>query len=514
VERDRAGSGRAHAYELIERIAVGGMAEVFRAKAHREHGFEKLLAVKRILPRLAQQPEFERRFIAEAKLAVSLSHANLVQVFDFGRSGGSLYIAMELVDGPDLRALLERCRAEGRAVPVGAALHLAMSLCRGLDCVHRAGVVHRDVSPSNLLVSRGGEVKLADLGVAQPAREQLASDRRAVAGKWPYMSPEQARGDAIDVRSDVFAAGALIHEVLTGERLFDGGEIAEVSAKIAAMPVLPPSVRRPDLPAELDAVILRALERDPARRFAAGGEMYRALLELSYARSLVASELELAELVVALCPAATTAGGAVSVEELLSAEAPLERSRVTVPMDRGAHATSITGATTLLLAGRPGPDGLTVFELAAGEPGRPPARPRGRGRAIWITLAVGAAALAGGWGVHRMLDGGSATSPTSPPVAIQAPLPDAAPPPDASVPPDAAPAPVRTRAPRYGALDLYTIPWSNVYVAGRKVGEAPLTGLRLPVGRHRIRLENPAARLHKEVTVEVPGRYTIRLDRP
>ena len=515
MERDRAASGSPHAYELVERIAVGGMAEVFRAKAHRAHGFEKVLAVKRILPRLAQQPEFERRFIAEAKLAVSLSHANLVQVFDFGRAGGSLYIAMELVDGPDLRALLERCRAAGRPLPVGAALHVAMSLCRGLDCVHRAGVVHRDVSPSNVLVSRGGEVKLADLGVAQPAREELAGDRRAVAGKWPYMSPEQARGEAVDVRSDVFAAGALVHELLTGERLFDGAEVAEVISKIAGMPVSPPSAQRADLPTELDAVVLRALERDPERRFASSGEMHRALLEVSYARSLVASELELAEQVSALFPAGEEQRGAsVSIEEILSTEAPLERSRVTVPMQRPARerTTSLTG-TTMLVVGGAGADGLTRFELTAGV-----SIPKKRSRVLLVAALGGALAVAGGWAALRALDRGDdgavAVTPPPEPVPIaEPPAPDAAPLP---APPDAAPlkAPLRGRAPRYGSLDLYTIPWSNVYVAGRKVGEAPVTGLRLPVGRHRLRLENPVAKLRKEVTVEVPGRYTVRLDRP
>ena len=162
-------------YELVERIAVGGMAEVFRAKAFGAHGFEKLLAIKRILPDLARDPEFESRFIAEAKLAVALSHANIVQVLDFGRFGGTLYIAMELVDGPDLAALLRSLAERGQRVPVSAALHIAMEMAKGIDFAHRHGVVHRDVSPSNILLTRSGEVKIADFGIAQAAEAAPAS---------------------------------------------------------------------------------------------------------------------------------------------------------------------------------------------------------------------------------------------------------------------------------------------------------------------------------------------------
>ena len=153
-------------YDVLDRIAVGGMAEVFLAKAYGAHGFEKTLAIKRILPELASDPEFAARFIAEAKVAVRLSHANVVQVFDFGRIGESLFIAMEFVDGLDLAAMLRRFKDEHRQVPLPAAFHIAIEIIRALDFAHSHNVVHRDVSPSNILISRAGEVKIADFGIA------------------------------------------------------------------------------------------------------------------------------------------------------------------------------------------------------------------------------------------------------------------------------------------------------------------------------------------------------------
>ena len=215
---------------------------MFLAKAYGAHGFEKTLAIKRILPELARDREFEERFIAEAKVAVRLSHANVVQVFDFGRFEESLFIAMEYVDGLDLAALLRRQRDEGRNIPLPAAFHIAIEIMRGLDFAHQHGVVHRDVSPSNILISRAGEVKIADFGIAVAARSGPsggngssngnATGPRKVMGKWRYMSPEQARGDRLDTRSDLFSAAAVIFELFTGAKLFPGVESEEIIKNI------------------------------------------------------------------------------------------------------------------------------------------------------------------------------------------------------------------------------------------------------------------------------------------
>ncbi len=301
-------------YELIERLAVGGMAEVFRAVAYGEHGFEKALAIKRILPELARDPEFENRFIGEAKLAVKLSHANVVQVLDFGRMGGTLFIAMELVDGLDLAALLRRYKELGRLLPIPAALHISIEIARGLDFAHQHGVVHRDVSPSNILISRAGEVKIADFGIALAAADRRsAADGRRIMGKWRYMSPEQGAGESVEIRSDIFSAAAVWFELFTGDKLFPGDDADTIIRNIARMTIPKASERRAGLPARLDELLCQALERVPARRPEAG-ELLRGLVDVSYGSSIVASALDVkAAVSEALAAPAADASGATPV---------------------------------------------------------------------------------------------------------------------------------------------------------------------------------------------------------
>ena len=297
-------------YDVLDRIAVGGMAEVFLAKAYGAHGFEKTLAIKRILPELARDPEFEDRFIAEAKLAVQLSHTNVVQVFDFGRFAGSLFIAMEFVDGLDLAALLRRLKDRGTKVPMAAAFQIAIELARGLDFAHQHGVVHRDVSPSNILLSRAGEVKIADFGIAVAARPGRGSigSRRKVMGKWRYMSPEQSRGEPVDTRSDLFSAAAVMYELFTSEKLFPGDEAEDIIHNIQTMQLPKPSQVRKGLPARLDDILHQALARMPEHRPPRPAVMVRALTELTYESSIVATALDVAEVVSEALDTATPTG--------------------------------------------------------------------------------------------------------------------------------------------------------------------------------------------------------------
>ena len=312
-------------YDVLDRIAVGGMAEVFLAKAYGAHGFEKTLAIKRILPELARDPEFEERFIAEAKMAVRLSHTNVVQVFDFGRFAGSLFIAMEYVDGLDLAALLRRHKDLGRLLPVPAAFHIAVELARGLDFAHQHGVVHRDVSPSNILLSRAGEVKIADFGIAVAARPDKPKPgaKRKVMGKWRYMSPEQARGESLDPRSDIFSMAVVMYELLTGEKLFPGDEVEDIVRNINDMPLPRPSEIRRDLPKRVDEILLPALSREPSRRPLRAAVLQRAMTELSYESSIVATALDVADAVSnamdSVTPTSVSTSGKHSLDSIIRA---------------------------------------------------------------------------------------------------------------------------------------------------------------------------------------------------
>src|SRR5579862_1434442 len=315
-------------YDLLERIAVGGMAEIFRAKAHGAHGFEKTLAIKRILPDLARDAEFEHRFIAEAKVAVALTHANIVQIFDFGRFAGSLYIAMEYVDGPDLGRFLKSAVEHDADVPLGAAMHIAMEMCKGLDVAHARRVVHSDISPSNILLSRLGEVKIADFGIARAAADAPVAGAspagtERVMGKWPYMSPEQTRGEALDARSDLFSAAVVMYELFTCTKLFRGRDVDAIVESVRTMPIPPPSSRRPSLPPVLDEVLGKALAREPAARYQQASDLLRALLEVSYSHTVVASAMDVAEVIgrwLPPAPPATATGAGVDADALIRAE--------------------------------------------------------------------------------------------------------------------------------------------------------------------------------------------------
>jgi serine/threonine protein kinase len=356
-------------YDVLDRIAVGGMAEVFLAKAYGAHGFEKTIAIKRILPELASDPEFAARFIAEAKVAVRLSHANIVQVLDFGRIGESLFIAMEYVDGLDLAAMLRKFKDEGRQVPLPAAFHIAIEIIRALDFAHGHNVVHRDVSPSNILVSRAGEVKIADFGIAvaaQPHRGGHTGPRK-VMGKWRYMSPEQARGDTLDTRSDLFSAASVIYELFTGTKLFPGDEAEDIAKNIHEMPIPRMTALRPGLPSRLDDVMGQALARKPIDRPSRPATVLRSLIELSYESSIMATALDVAEALATVIPAKRQSGrGAlddVIRKQLNDQPTAARRTAVTDGKPPPTETNSGEPATSTGLFRKLGADGLSQLEV-------------------------------------------------------------------------------------------------------------------------------------------------------
>ncbi|MBK9032498.1 MAG: serine/threonine protein kinase [Myxococcales bacterium] len=262
-------------YYLLERINVGGMAEVFRSKAYGVEGFERLVAVKRILPNIAEDKEFIKMFIDEAKIAVQLNHANIAQIFDLGVVDSSYYIALEHVHGRDLRNIFDRCRTANEPMPVAQACFVIMKICEGLDYAHNKrdqggrdlNLVHRDVSPQNILVSFEGEVKLIDFGIAKAAGKGQKTQAGILKGKFGYMSPEQVRGLPLDRKSDIFSCGIVLYELLTGERLFVGESDFSTLEKVRNVEILPPSTYNRKIPDELERIVLKALAKDTEDRY-------------------------------------------------------------------------------------------------------------------------------------------------------------------------------------------------------------------------------------------------------
>ncbi len=272
-------------YLLLDRISVGGMAEVFRAKSYGVEGFEKVIAIKRILPAMGEDKDFIKMFIDEAKIAGQLSHANICQIFELGKITGSHFIAMEYIWGKDLLQIQNRLRKVGQVMPVGMACYVISKVCEGLDYAHRKKdamgrpleIIHRDCSPQNVLVSYEGEVKIIDFGIARAASRSSRTNAGVLKGKFGYMSPEQVRGLPLDHRSDLFALGTCFYESLTGERLFLGESDFSTLEKVRNADVRPPSQLNQNIPPEVEALVMRALARDPKTRFESGAEMHAEL---------------------------------------------------------------------------------------------------------------------------------------------------------------------------------------------------------------------------------------------
>jgi tRNA A-37 threonylcarbamoyl transferase component Bud32 len=279
---DSTGYGR---YSLLERVAAGGMAEVFRAKRTGVEGFEKVVAVKRIHSHLSTNKDFVEMFIAEAKMVASLSHPNIVQIFDLGKIDDSYYIAMEFIEGRDLRSILTRARNRGTLLGVDLAAIIVSRVGAALEYAHRQRdpdghelrIVHRDVSPQNILVSNEGEVKLVDFGIAKAATKASHTDSGSLRGKLLYMSPEQAWGRALDKRSDLFALGAVFFEILTGHLLFSGSSEMSILERVREARFVQPSALNPAVPIELEAIVTRLLKKDPNERYQDASEMLKDL---------------------------------------------------------------------------------------------------------------------------------------------------------------------------------------------------------------------------------------------
>jgi serine/threonine-protein kinase len=292
-------------YRVVQKIDSGGMAEVFQGVAEGIQGFAKNVAIKRVLPHLAENKKFLAMFLDEARLSLRMNHANVVQVFDIGRSGGTYFIVMEFVDGTNLRKLMEQMREHRSRLPMAQAIFIIIEVCRGLAYAHELadaegrnlGIVHRDVSPPNILLSRNGEVKLVDFGLAKATSQLEVTDPGVVKGKFAYLAPEAAWGREVDKRADIFACGIILWELITGERLFLGQNDVATVELVRAGEVPSLVERNRDVKPELERIVRRALAQDPADRFQTCDELAEDLAGYLFANGLKVTSFDLRRMV-------------------------------------------------------------------------------------------------------------------------------------------------------------------------------------------------------------------------
>jgi serine/threonine-protein kinase len=550
-------------YLLIEPIASGGMAEVWRAEVAGPAGFVKQVAVKLVRADRGDDDEMVRMFIQEAQMASALHHAGIVHVFGLDLIEGRYAIAMELVHGKSLRAVLDRCREMNVRFGLPRAVHVAHEVARALAYAHRpvaeggaAGLVHRDVSPHNVLVSFEGEVKLTDFGIARAPGAGGLTGPGTLKGKIGYMAPEQARSAPVDARADLFALGVVLWELCTGQRLFArDSEVATLRVLVGDERISPPSFWNESVPPELDRVVMGALERDPERRIASAEEMAERLAQVELALSRTPEERDLRPLMRRLwpgegafrptpTPAPPPAPPARQDPGPVAAPAPprTDESTVTWPRRAGLRPTVLV-ALALLVSGM----AVAGWWIGRGLGPDRVARPGVATLAASSTPAASAAAPGpGATGVapepapSAIAAGAPAAVPAAisavPPPAASAPPPapagegSANPPPARSVTrgvaarPAAAPARSTVLASAEaleglelppassgeGILFVNATPWAEIHLDGRPVGYTPRE-MRLAAGRHRLKLVHPS-RGSVERVAEVRAGERLRVE--
>ncbi|MBT8370994.1 MAG: serine/threonine protein kinase, partial [Deltaproteobacteria bacterium] len=280
-------------YQLLDKIAAGGMAELFRAKLTGAQGFEKLIAIKKILSNLVDEDNLVKSFIDEAKLAALLHHENIVQIYDFGNMDGEFFIAMEYLFGKDLRTITQTASEKDLPISTENVLYIAARICAGLDYSHnlkdlqgkQLNIIHRDINPQNILITYEGQVKIIDFGIAKAASHNTKTRENLIKGKLAYMSPEQAQGQTIDHRSDIFSTGIILYEMLAARRMFQG-ETLHVLSLVREAQYDPPEKVIPNLPNKLSEILGRALAKDPAERYQSCGEMLADIEECAFELAL------------------------------------------------------------------------------------------------------------------------------------------------------------------------------------------------------------------------------------
>lgn len=294
-------------YQITERLDQGGMAEVFRGVAESMQGFKKAVAIKRILPSLTKNEKFVAMFLDEARLSLFLQHANIVQVFDISKTPDNAYfLVMEYIDGCNLKTLIERQRQKGRRLELAHSIYIMTECCKALNYAHLLenpetneplGIVHRDISPPNILLSKNGEVKLVDFGLAKANSQIESTDQGVVKGKFSYLSPEAASGLEVDRRADVFAVGILLWEMFTGHRLFYGETDYQTVELVRQARIPAIAAHAPEIDAELEAIVRKALARDANDRYQSAADLGDALTQFLFSHRMKVSARDVATLV-------------------------------------------------------------------------------------------------------------------------------------------------------------------------------------------------------------------------
>jgi len=524
------------------------MAEIFLAQSHGPEGFEKQVVIKRIRSALADDPSFVQMFIAEARVASKLNHANVVHIFDFDRHEDSYYLAMEYVRGKSLAELHRRSRLLGRPFPPVLAAQISLEVARGLAYAHRltehghsVGLVHRDVTPHNVLVSYEGAVKLTDFGIAKASNR--ASTAGMLKGKFAYMAPEQARGDPVDARTDLFALGITLWELLTGARLFDGDSDVAVLRAVQEREISPPSSLNPGVEPALAEVVMTALQRDPMRRFQSASELERRLLTYVIGATRTPEDTDVGLFIRSLFPdeaAAEEDTEPLAPLQLVSAVGPTASRPHPTARSAGLHETRPDAPGRLLQQTLPSGSGAPAQGDEAFAPTSTPASRRSSaatapGRQSVVTQApaeemrvlaaeigarrrramlalLGAAVVVGVGGIAFLAGRTESRSEPAPPATAAIPpgLP-VPPPPTLEARAPIPPPPARPEAPPPAAPGFLVVkaqPWGRLFVDGKALGDVE-GSRRVPLapGSHSVRLVN--GKKSRPWTVEIESGKTV-----
>ncbi len=306
-QKDQEDITRIGPYILVDKIGQGGMAELYKAEHTSKDGFRRIVALKKILPHLTQDQEFINMFIREARIAAFLRHPNVVQITDYGSYQDAYFIAMEYIDGINLAEIIDRIKA---GLPIDLAVFLALKIIMGLQYAHskkddKSGtplsIVHRDISPHNVMVSYEGEVKITDFGLAKAQSEPSFTRTGQVKGKQQYMSPEQALGQKVDSRTDIYAFGVVFYEILTGRQLFEFNNDIDAMMSIPNEEITPLNTVRPEIPEELNRIVMKCLEKDREARYQTAQEIFHELLHFKKTSKITFDSTDLSDFMKKYC---------------------------------------------------------------------------------------------------------------------------------------------------------------------------------------------------------------------